>query len=93
VLLVNPALEAVRYLPIYDLLKGRTDADRVVEQPPIFVCATATNDWATGIAFSIGNAYCLLTESWRGIEERQAMINTVGHLDWMTTHDLKTIGL
>ena len=91
VLLVNPAFEAVRYLPIYDLLKERTDANRVVEQPPVFVCATATNDWATGIAFPIGNAYCLLTESWRGIEERQAMINTVGHLDWMTTHDLKTI--
>jgi pimeloyl-ACP methyl ester carboxylesterase len=91
VLLVNPAFEAVRYLPIHDLLKERTDANRVVEQPPVFVCATATNDWATGIAFPIGNAYCLLTESWRGIEERQAMINTIGHLDWMTTHDLKMI--
>ena len=92
VLLANPAFEAARYLPIYDLLKERMDANRVVEQPPVFVCATATNDWATGIAFPIGNAYCLLTESWRGIQERQAMINTIGHLDWMTTHDLKATG-
>jgi len=91
VLLVNPAFEAVRYLPIFDLLKERTDSNRVVEQPPIFVCATATNDWATGIAFPIGNAYCLLTESWRGVDERQAMINTIGHLNWLTTHDLKVI--
>jgi pimeloyl-ACP methyl ester carboxylesterase len=91
VLLVNPAFEAVRYLPIYDLLRERADDNRVVEQPPVFVCATATNDWATGLAFPIGNAYCLLTESWRGIQERQAMINTIGHLDWMTTHDLRTI--
>jgi hypothetical protein len=91
VLLVNPAFEAVRYLPIYDLLKERAEAFRIVAQPPVFVCATATNDRATGLAFPIGNGYCLLTESWRGIQERQAMINTVGHLDWMTTHDLKTI--
>jgi hypothetical protein len=46
------------------------------------------NDWATGIAFPVGNAYCLLTESCRGREERQAMINTMGHLDWLKTHDL-----
>jgi pimeloyl-ACP methyl ester carboxylesterase len=91
VLLVNPAFEAVRYLPIYDLLRERADANRVVEQPPVFVCATATNDWATALAFPIGNAYCLLTESWRGLKERQAMINTIGHLDWMATHDLKAI--
>jgi alpha-beta hydrolase superfamily lysophospholipase len=56
VLLANPAFEAARYLPIYDLLKERMEANRVVEQPPVFVCATATNDWATGIAFPIGNA-------------------------------------
>jgi len=31
VLLVNPAFEAVRYLPIFDLLKERTDSSRVVE--------------------------------------------------------------
>src|ERR1700722_17818476 len=89
VLLVNPAFEAARYLPIYDLLRERS-APEDANQPPVFVCATATNDWATGIAFPIGNAYCLLTESWRGREERQAMINTMGHLDWLTTHDLTT---
>jgi pimeloyl-ACP methyl ester carboxylesterase len=91
VLLVNPAFEAVRYLPIYDLLKERADAKIDVAQPPVFVCATATNDWATGLAFPIGNAYCLLTESWRGVQERQAMIHTIGHLEWLTTHELKAI--
>jgi pimeloyl-ACP methyl ester carboxylesterase len=90
VLLVNPAFEAERYLPIHDLLQERPPGD--IDQPPVFVCATATNDWATGIAFPVGNAYCFVTESWRGTEERQAMINTMGHLDWLTTHDLKTIG-
>jgi pimeloyl-ACP methyl ester carboxylesterase len=88
VLLVNPAFEAARYLPIYDLLKDRA-APEGEEQPPVFVCATAANDWATGLAFPAGNAYCLLTERWRGTQERQAMINTMGHLDWLITHDLK----
>jgi pimeloyl-ACP methyl ester carboxylesterase len=88
VLLANPAFEAARYLPIYDLLRERPNVD--VDQSPVFVCVTATNDWATGLAFPIGNLYCLLTESWLGVEERQAMINTVGHLDWLRTHDLKT---
>jgi alpha-beta hydrolase superfamily lysophospholipase len=87
VLLVNPAFEAERYLPIWDLLNERPPSD--VDQPPVFVCATAFNDWATGLAFPIGNLYCLLTESWLGVQERQAMINTVGHLDWLTSHDLK----
>jgi pimeloyl-ACP methyl ester carboxylesterase len=90
VLLVNPAFEAARYLPIYDLLRERA-APEGEEQPPVFVCATAANDWATGLAFPIGNAYCLLTERWRGTQERQAMINTIGHLDWLITHDLKAI--
>jgi hypothetical protein len=87
VLLVNPAFEAERYLPIWDLLNERPPSD--VDQPPVFVCATAFNDWATGLAFPIGNLYCLLTESWLGVQERQAMINTVGHLDWLRSHDLK----
>jgi hypothetical protein len=89
VLLVNPAFEAERYLPIWDLLNERAPFE--VDQPPVFVCATGANDWATGWAFPIGNLYCLLTESWLGPQERQAMINTVGHLDWLTTHNLEEI--
>lgn len=56
VLLVNPAIERARYLPIYDLAQVRTFAGRSSAQPPVFICATATNDWATGLALPIGNA-------------------------------------
>lgn len=52
VLLANPAFEATRYLPIYDLLRDGADANRVIEQPPVFVCATAINDRATGVSRS-----------------------------------------
>ena len=88
VLLVNPAFEAARYLPIYDLVRERTRRKIGTDQPPVFVCATAQNDWATGLAFPIGNALSYLTESWRGVQERQAMVNTIGHLPWLKTHDL-----
>jgi hypothetical protein len=88
VLLVNPAVEAARYLPIQTLVDERRKAQQAVEQPPVFVCATAKNDWATGWAFPIGNAFSLLTESCKGPRERQSILNTIGHISWMKTHDL-----
>jgi hypothetical protein len=51
VLLVNPAIEAVRYLPVQALVEERQSAQGNVPQPPVFVCVTANNDWATGLAF------------------------------------------
>lgn len=87
-LYINPAIERARYLPIYDLAQVRTFASRISAQPPIFICATATNDWATGLALPIGNAFSLLTESYLDRRERRAMINTIGHLPWLKTHDL-----
>lgn len=92
VLLVNPAFEAARYLPISELVEGRAAAGLATGQPPVFICATARNDWATGLAFPAGNLLSVLTERWRGRRERQAMVNTVGHLDWLKTHDIKATG-
>jgi pimeloyl-ACP methyl ester carboxylesterase len=88
VLLVNPAIEGARYLPVHDLVKSGANQNQAqgILQPPVFVCATARNDWATGLAFPFGNSWSLLLESYLGREERQAMIHTIGHLPWMTTH-------
>ncbi|HXW19210.1 MAG TPA: hypothetical protein VEK35_01760, partial [Roseiarcus sp.] len=84
-----PAFEAARYLPVYELTRLRIEAKiATAAQPPVFICATAENDWATGYAFPLGSLSSLLTESWLGWKERQAMLNTVGHLPWMTTHAL-----
>ena len=35
------------------------------------------------------SAFSLLTESYLDRHERQAMINTIGHLPWLKTHDLR----
>jgi hypothetical protein len=53
-LLINPAFEAGRYLPIYDLVVERRASGKSTIQPPIFACVTAKNDWATGLAFLLG---------------------------------------
>jgi hypothetical protein len=88
VLLVNPAFEAVRYLPVHDLITERGDGGFASNQNPVFVSVTAKNDWATGIFFPLGMAIDLLDECTRGWEERQALIHTMGHLRWMRTHAL-----
>jgi hypothetical protein len=88
VLLVNPAFEAVRYLPIHDLVKERGEGSFAENQWPVFVSVTAENDWATHYAFPAGMAIALVQESAKGCEEKQALINTMGHLAWMQTHEL-----
>lgn len=89
VVLVNPAFEAVRYLPIHDIVRSRTFVE---DQEPVFVSVTATNDWATGYAFPAGMAFALIQESTKGKEERQALIRTMGHIPWMQTHRLTLHG-
>jgi pimeloyl-ACP methyl ester carboxylesterase len=88
VLLVNPAFEAARYLPLQALVDERQSSRETVQQPPVFVCATAQNDWATRFFFPLGNALSLLTEKWKNRQERQAILRTIGHISWMKTHDL-----
>jgi len=88
ILLVNPAFEAVRYLPIHDLMVERGIDGYGPRQAPVFVSVTAVNDWATGIAFPLGMLIALIQERTRGIEERQALIRTMGHIPWMRTHAL-----
>jgi hypothetical protein len=88
VLLVNPAFEGERYLPIHDLVKERDEGNFARNQRPVFVSVTAHNDWATGIFFPLGNFYRRFEESALGREEKQALIRTMGHIEWMRTHQL-----
>lgn len=92
VLLVNPAFEAVRYLPIHDLENTGERPAVAADERPLFVSVTAANDWATGIAFPLGMAINRLQEATRGTEEKQALTRTMGHLPWMQTHRLTGAG-
>ena len=85
VLLINPAFEAARYLPVHYAVKNRTFAKK---QPPLFISVTAENDDATGKAFPAGAWLASRWEHTNGIEEKQALIHTMGHLPWLRTHRL-----
>jgi pimeloyl-ACP methyl ester carboxylesterase len=85
VLLVNPAFEAARYLPIHSLVKTRQFAK---DQPPIFISITSNNDDATGLAFPVGAWLGSRWEHTRTDEERAAIVHTMGHLEWMRTHEV-----
>jgi len=70
-------------------IEGRHDF--AAGQPPIFVAVTAYNDLATKLAFLAGVLFTSWGQSTRsGTRERQALLNTIGHLDWMQTHELST---
>jgi pimeloyl-ACP methyl ester carboxylesterase len=89
ILLVNPAFEAIRYLPVHEQVVLRTQANEFsAVQKPLFISVTAKNDWATGLAFPAGMAIPSLGESVCTRQERSSLLFTMGHLRWMKTHDL-----
>jgi hypothetical protein len=54
VILVNPAFEGERHLPICDLITATDLQNRTTAQLPVFVCAQADNDEAVGTWFPFG---------------------------------------
>ena len=86
VILVNPAFSAISYLPIWTIVQSKKfDGNQL----PVCVSVTATNDWATGIAYPIGSFLRLINERFRGCKEGTALTHTMGHLAWMRTHTLE----
>jgi hypothetical protein len=66
VIIVNPAIEAIRFQPIRELLENRRNANSFApKQNPVFVEVTSDADWATGIAFPAGRLLNTTFESLR----------------------------
>jgi len=97
IVLINPAFEAARYLPLYSVASQSVYPKN---QRPCFLAVTSTNDYATRYAFPIARWFNALLESvrpFRGImgeitppvdAEGKAILNTMGHLPWLITHRL-----
>lgn len=85
VLLINPATGSINYLPIKALVDERSNA---AAQLPVFVCATAMNDWATSYAFPVGNLFSIITQSWKGPREKEARWYTIGHNPSLKTAEI-----
>jgi pimeloyl-ACP methyl ester carboxylesterase len=84
VLLVNPAFEAARYMPVFSLIEHNAFA----KQPPIMISITASNDSATGLAFPIGAWLGSTWDHGRNKRQRQTVVHTMGHIPWMRTHSV-----
>ena len=88
VVIVNPAVEAIAWEPIAQLVRQRPAQGYARDQKPVFVEVTSTADDATGIAFPIGRALNTAFESFTSAEERRQARITIGHDPAYWTHDL-----
>jgi hypothetical protein len=88
VLLVNPAIEGARYLPIYDLVQSTAFKARTTPQPPVFLCAQAKNDQPVGTFFPIGNINHRLDQATIGNLEKICTTHAIGFIADFRTHDL-----
>lgn len=88
VLLINPAIEGARYLPIYDLVYASETVAASTPQLPLFICVQADNDHAVGVAFPVGNARNGLEEATIGELEERCVTHAIGFIDEFRTHRL-----
>jgi hypothetical protein len=88
VLLVNPAVEGARYLPIYDLVMSPEFQARIYTQLPVFICIQALNDQPVGTFFPVGNFKNRLEEAAIGGLEKRCISHAIGFIDEFRTHHI-----
>jgi hypothetical protein len=100
VVLLNPAFEALRYAPFYDLAQAR--CSYFDNQVPKLVILTSEADYATKLAFPAGRIFSTFFETHDTIErneckysltldEGEADRNTVGHYLPLISHKLTPV--
>jgi hypothetical protein len=88
VVLINPAVEAITWEPIRQLVEKRPASGYARGQRPVFVEVTSTADGATGIAFPLGRSLNTIAESFTSAEEKREATVALGHYEPFITHDL-----
>jgi hypothetical protein len=88
VVLINPAVEAITWEPIRQLVEERPASGYARGQRPVFVEVTSTADGATGIAFPLGRSLNTIAESFTSAEEKREATVALGHYEPFITHDL-----
>ena len=100
VVLINPAFEAIKYAPLFDL--AQTQCAFAKEQKPELIILTSTNDSATKILFPMGRFFSTALEKHDEVkrneckfpiiyQEAKADDITVGHFEPLQTHELKAL--
>ena len=88
VLLVNPAIEGARFIPIYDLVTSPAFKTRTTRQLPVFICAQAENDQPVGTVFPLGSIGHAVTEATIGDLEKWCVTHALGFVPGFRTHAL-----
>ena len=88
VLLVNPAIEGARFIPIYDLVTSPAFKTRTTRRLPIFICAQAENDQPVGTVFPLGSIGHAVTEATIGDLEKWCVTHALGFVPGFRTHAL-----
>ena len=88
VLLVNPAIEGARFIPIYDLVTSAAFKARTTKQLPVFICAQAENDQPVGMVFPLGNAGHAITKRRSGTWRSECVTHALGFVPSFRTHAL-----
>jgi len=100
VVLLNPAFEAIRFAPLFDLAQAR--CSYMPDQKPKLAILTSVSDDATATLFPIGRFFSTIFETHSDIKrfecglpisfgEGSADRNTVGHFDPLITHELRAV--
>lgn len=85
VLLINPAFEAMKLRPQFELARSQEYQPKL---PPRLVVLTTEADWATGTTFPIGRALGSLFAAYADPQSPQENTTAVGHHLPLITHQL-----
>lgn len=89
-LIINPAFEAMRLRPQFDLARSQEYSPSL---PPRLVVVTTEADWATGTTFPIGRTLGTLFAAYADDQSSKENTTAVGHHLPMITHQLaKAVG-
>lgn len=85
VLVVNPAFEAMKLRPQFDLARSQ---EYKAKLPPRLVILTTQEDWATRLAFPLGRFFGTLTDAYADEQSTSENRQAVGHHLPYITHQL-----
>jgi hypothetical protein len=92
VILLNPAVEATRYTPLYRAVLENEEEHKnayLNYQAPLLVVLTSTADRATRLYFWWGRVLSTMFERKASPEEAEANLATIGFMDTYVTHELR----
>ncbi|WP_429285196.1 hypothetical protein [Paraburkholderia sp. GAS41] len=85
VLLINPAIEAARFQPLF---RSVATYQPKKYKSPLMVLVTTDADVATGTFFPLGRFFSTFFEAKDDQEQRDAVLETIGHMKPYVTHYL-----